>query len=79
MIFLVIYYVQLNIFGKEMFPCDPVILVLIVVLVVFIALIVRELIVRGEYLEGPTLFSGGNCMACGGADDYDISFAMKND
>jgi hypothetical protein len=64
-----------------MFSCDPVLLVLFVVLIIFLALIVRELAVRNGYLEGPKLFdgaydgasvmsmTGGNCGACGGADD----------
>lgn len=73
-----------------MFPCDPVLLVLFVILIVFLALIVRELAVRNGYLEGPKLFdgsydgasmmnfAGGDCGACGGADDdLDITGLMN--
>jgi hypothetical protein len=70
-----------------MFTCDPTLLVLFVVLVILIALILREMAVRGGILEGAKLFdgaysgrdggavlmSGGNC--CGGSE-LNISHAL---
>lgn len=42
-----------------MFPCDPLLLLLMVVFIVMLALIVRELAVRNGLLDGPKLFDGG--------------------
>ena len=58
-----------------MYSCDPVLILLFIVLVVMLALIVRELAVNAGYLEGPKLFDGGNDMAVaggmmGGCDGY---------
>ena len=49
-----------------MYSCDPVLILLFIVLVVMLALIVRELAVNAGYLEGPKLFDGGNDMAVAG-------------
>jgi hypothetical protein len=64
-----------------MFSCDPVLLLLFVILMVMIALIVREFAVNNGLLEGPKLFDGScdgavggmmvggsDCLACGGED-----------
>lgn len=42
-----------------MFPCDPMLLLLMVVFIVMLALIVREFAVRNGLLDGPKLFDGG--------------------
>jgi hypothetical protein len=55
-----------------MYTCDPVLLFLIVMVLVICALIVRELALRGGYLDGQKLFDG-SCGGCTGAGEFDIS------
>lgn len=65
---------------EKMTVRDPITLLLMVVFIVMLALIIRELVVRAGYMEGPKLFEGGFtnedigaiggcCGAMGGLDD----------